>query len=84
MTYRSNVGSVVGKDGWPGTMNRVDYAGGLYDMRRDPGEQYDMKSVHPEIVKELEQLADSMRMKLGDARMEIRGTENRMPGRLAK
>jgi len=25
-----------------------------------------------------------MRMKLGDARMEIRGTENRMPGRLAK
>jgi len=84
MTYNSNVGSVVGKDGWPGTMNRVDYAGGLYDMRRDPGEQYDMKSVHPEIVKELEQLADSMRMKLGDARMEIRGTENRMPGRLAK
>jgi len=82
-TMNTNVGSKVGKDGWPGEMNRVDFEGGLYDMRRDTGERYDMKDVHPEIVKELEDLAGQMREELGDLKLKIEGNGNRAPGRVS-
>jgi len=81
-TYSSNVGSEVGKDGWHGRMVSRDYEGGLYNLRRDPGERYDMSQVHPDIVLELEELAAKMRGKLGDSIMGIEGNENRPPGRL--
>jgi arylsulfatase A-like enzyme len=76
----TNVGSVVGKDGWPGKMVAREFEGGLFDLRRDPGEQYDMSEVHPEIVKELEELATRMRMDLGDSKLNIEGSENRPVG----
>ena len=82
MQYQSNVGSDVGMDGWPGTMNPVEFEGGLYDMRRDPGEQYDMKREYPEIVKEMQQKADLMRKELGDFRMKIPGSAVRHAGQL--
>ena len=78
----TNVGSTVGKDGWPGKLSEVDFAGGLFDMRRDPGEQYDMKDVHPEIVERLKQMADKKRDELGDLRYKVKGNENRAPGRI--
>jgi len=65
-TYNTNVGSEVGKDGWPGVMVRTTYEGGLYDMRRDPGERYNMLEDHPEIAEELKEMAEGMRMELGD------------------
>ena len=46
----------------------------LYDMRRDPGERYDVQSQHPEVVEELMRIADAAREDLGD---DLRG----MPGR---
>jgi arylsulfatase len=79
--YNSSEGSVVGKDGWPGSMVRKDYEGGLYNLRRDPGERYDMSLEHPGIVTELEELADRMREDLGDASTGTKGSENRPPGR---
>jgi arylsulfatase len=79
--YNSNEGSNLGKDGWPGTMVRKDYEGGLYNLRRDPGERYDMSSEHPGIVTELEALAAQMREELGDASTGTHGSENRPPGR---
>ncbi len=76
----TNVGSEVGKDGWPGEMRQVDFKGGLFDLRRDPGEQYDMQEVHPEIAGKLKQMADRKREELGDLRLRIEGKENRAPG----
>jgi arylsulfatase len=65
-TLNTNVGSTVGKDGWPGTLQDIPFKGGLFDLRRDPGEQYDLKDVNPEVVKKLEKMASSMREELGD------------------
>ena len=42
----------------------------LYDMRRDPGERYDVQSQHPEVVEELMRIADAAREDLGD---DLRG-----------
>lgn len=38
----------------------------LYDMRRDPGERYDVQNQHPEVVEELMRIADAAREDLGD------------------
>lgn len=70
-SLNSNVGSVPGKDGWPGKLNMVKFEGGLYDMFRDPGEQYDLKELHPEIVKKLEVRADEARKDLKDRKLKI-------------
>ena len=82
-TLNTNVDSETGKDGWPGRMDTVEFGGGLYDMRRDPGERYDMSGVHPEIVRELLELAGNMRKELGDAKLGIAGKENRRPGSIS-
>lgn len=80
--YNSNVGSTIGKDGWPGVMADMDFEGGLFDLYRDPGERYDLKDLHPEIVEKLKALADKKREELGDLRFKIEGTENRAPGKV--
>jgi arylsulfatase A-like enzyme len=80
----SNVGSTVGKDGWPGVTQKVYFEGGLFDLRRDPGEQYDMKDIHPEIVEVLQSMANEMRTELGDQNRKIAGKSNRAPGMAGK
>ena len=82
LAFGSNEGATVGKDGWPGVLKNVSFKGGLYDMRRDPGERYDLKDEHPEIVKELEKMANRMREELGDLSLGIEGKENREPGKV--
>jgi hypothetical protein len=52
----------------------------LYDLRRDPGERYDVKNMHPAIVGELQQLADIARADLGDKLMNIEGQHVRTAG----
>ena len=55
-----------GNDGRPGKMipRRVEKPE-LYDMRRDPGERYDISAQHPDVVRRLEKFADSCRADLG-------------------
>jgi arylsulfatase A-like enzyme len=65
---RSYEGFQPGKDGYPGkvTENR-QYELALYDLRRDPGERYDVKDSNPDIVQRLQALAETAREDLGDA-----------------
>jgi arylsulfatase A-like enzyme len=56
-----------GRDGWPGPTGREEITDiQLYDLRRDPGEWYDMSQYYPEKVKELLHLAEEARSDLGD------------------
>ena len=75
------VGSEPGKDGWPGkTLSVTTYYPELYDLRRDPGERYNVASVYPEIVNQLQALAAKARMDLGDDILKIPGQNRRKPG----
>jgi arylsulfatase A-like enzyme len=71
-----------GKDGKPG-INQENYAhpGGLYDLRRDPGERHNVQFDHPDIVDQLTQLANEARKELGDDLTGHLGNSRRPIGR---
>jgi len=74
----------VGKDGHPGQVDENFPAEmALYDLRRDPGERYDMQHQFPEIVKDLQEVADKAREDLGDDLMNKPGS-NRRPSGMVK
>jgi len=79
-TYR---GLKPGNDGWPGPTGteRIE-SPQLYDLRRDPGEWYDVSQWYPEKVKELMELAGRARADLGDDLTKNPGTGRRKPGTL--
>lgn len=55
----------------------------LYNLMRDPGEQYNVIAYNPEKVKEIMPVVESARKELGDLNMGIeKGTENREIGQL--
>ena len=79
--FRTYRGMKPGMDGWPGptateTIKEVQ----LYDLRRDPGEWYDVAAFYPEKVKELQALADEARNDLGDNLTNNPGTGRRQAG----
>lgn len=80
---RTYEGFAPGKDGQPGKVNEnLNFEGALYDLRRDPGERYDVKNSYPEIVKELEKIATEAREDLGDDLTNSPGKNRREPGRV--
>ncbi len=73
-TGRTYEGFAPGKDGFPGGTNeKRQYEMGLYDLRRDPGERYDVQAYFPEVVTELNELAETAREDLGDAVTQRKG-----------
>jgi arylsulfatase len=72
-----------GVDGYPGPApeNVLMYEA-LYDLRRDPGEQHDVKGQNPQLLMELRVLAEEARKDLGDDIRNRKGANTREPGRL--
>lgn len=73
-----------GKDGRGGRRIRTEVtAPELYNMMRDPGEQYNVIEYHPEKVEELMAVAEAARQELGDRNIGLEtGAENRPIGEL--
>lgn len=70
-----------GNDGKPGKLATVELrASELYDLRRDPGERYNVLHQYPERAAKLMKIANEMRSQLGDDLTRVKGTENRKPG----
>jgi len=55
-----------GRDGYPSPYAEEDMPLALYDLGTDPGETMDVQSTHPDVVTQLQALADSARQSLGD------------------
>ena len=80
-TSQSYEGVEPGNNGWPGkivsyTVNEME----LYDLRRDPGERYNVAGLYPEILKELQILVNEAREDLGDDITNVTGANRRKPG----
>jgi len=71
----------AGMNGFPGKADEnFAVKQGLYDLRRDPGERYDVQNQYPEIVKALQSLADIAREDLGDDILKAEGKNRREAG----
>lgn len=82
---RTYKGFEPGKDGLPGKVNEnYPFEAGLYNLRRDPGENYNLIEHYPEIVERLQRIADDARLDLGDNLTGSQGLNRREPGRIDK
>ena len=79
-TARTMNGQTPGKDGHPGKYAPLKVEHSLYNLSTDPSETTDVSAQHPEIVKRLEVLAESMRSDLGDDLTKRPATGARPPG----
>jgi arylsulfatase A-like enzyme len=80
---RTYEGFSAGKDGMPGGANEnFAFEGGLYDLRRDPGERYNVIADHPEVVKRLNKIAEEARQDLGDDLNKSEGKNRRTIGKI--
>jgi arylsulfatase len=78
VTYGAHV---PGSDGKPGKLAKLDINHPeLYDLRRDPGERYNVIDMYPDIATQLIASADQIRENLGDDLTGIKGKERRNPG----
>lgn len=81
--HRTYGAFVPGNDGQPGKLaTKTIESPELYDLRRDPGERYNVISQHPEVVEKLSRIADEARKDLGDNLTGIQPAGNRPHGRV--
>jgi arylsulfatase len=69
-----------GNDGFPGKVGRGETGLALYDLRRDPGERFDVKELYPDVVRRLSAIAEAAREDLGDDLTNREGTGRREAG----
>lgn len=82
-TGRTYLGFAPGFDGFPGDVNeRKEEPMALYDLRRDPGERYDVQNHYPDIVNELLIVAEMAREDLGDVITDRKGKNVREAGKV--
>ncbi len=62
-----------GKDGFPGKTSTTDIKLALVDLANDPNERYDVKDQYPEVVAELQTIAEVARTDLGDGLTKRKG-----------
>ena len=80
--FRSYEGMIPGNDGFPGPYAKGITDTALYNLRRDPGERYDVHAVHPEIVNDILQLVEQARADLGDDLTQRTGKNVRKVGKI--
>jgi arylsulfatase A-like enzyme len=80
---RSYAGVEPGRGGLPGPYASVETGLELYDLVGDIGETCDVAAEHPDIVAELQELAEKAREELGDHLTGRKGKGEREPGRLS-
>ncbi len=71
-------------DGRPGPYAMETCSLALYDLRRDPGEWYDVRKLYPDTVAKMMRLADEAREDMGDDLTGIIGKNTREPGRISQ
>ena len=82
-TYRTLGGRPGGKDGTPAKYeNRQIQQPELYDMQADLGESRNVAQEHPDVVQQLQGIAEKARADLGDALTNRTGAGVREPGRV--
>jgi len=81
-TYRSYEGVLPGHDGWPGPYNKDSTGLALYNLRRDPGERYNVIEQHPDVVEDIMKEVKKAREDLGDDLTGYPGKNRRPPGKL--
>jgi len=79
--YNSLTGK-PGQDGHPSGYSRVKCGLELYDLEDDVGERKNVIDKHPDVVKELQVLAELARQDLGDSLTSRKGRNVREPGRI--
>ena len=82
---RTYLGYLPGNNGQPGTTNdNFKCEAALYDLRRDPGERYDVSALYPEVVAEMDKIAREAREDLGDDLTGAIGANRREAGMIKK
>ena len=79
---RSYKGVLQKNNGYPGPYKRIETGLELYNLRRDPGEEYDVIKLYPEIADELMNLAENARKDMGDNLTGRKGLNLREHGKL--
>lgn len=83
-TYRTLAGRPGGRDGAQVPYERRQIGTELYDLENDVSERTDVATRHPDVVRQLEALAEKAREDLGDSLTHRAGKGVRGPGRLTE
>lgn len=82
-THRTYENFLPGNEGAPGEVEEFHPLKEklLFDLRRDPGERYNVIQQYPDKLRQLEQMAQKAREDLGDNLTKVKGKNNRSVGR---